>query len=116
MKGFFFAPLGWVYNHLIDEKIFWGRVAGCHSETVSTAQNPLAASYIKSEKMKRFLPRKLAKKTRRRTKEAKRDNRFGLCICMKVSPLLSPHVSVKVWCCEANRGPGERRELRARRL
>jgi hypothetical protein len=43
-----------VCNDLIDEKIFWGRVAGCHSETVSTAQNPLAASYQKSEKMKRF--------------------------------------------------------------
>jgi len=53
-EGNFFAPLGWVYSDLIDEKIFWGRVAGCHSETVSTAQNPLAASYIKSEKMKRF--------------------------------------------------------------
>jgi len=49
-----FAPLGWVCNGLIDEKNFWGRVAGCHSETVSTAQNPLAASYQKSEKMKRF--------------------------------------------------------------
>jgi len=61
-EGKFLAPLGWVYNHLIDKKFFGGRVAGCHSETVSTAQNPLAASYIKSDKMKRFLPQNWQRK------------------------------------------------------
>jgi hypothetical protein len=94
MKGFFFAPLGWVYSDLIDEKIFWGRVAGCHSETVSTAQTPLAASYQKSDKMKRFWIEHWQRKAVVAQREAKRDYRFGLCICMKVSPLLSPHVSV----------------------
>ena len=54
-KGNCFAPLGWVCNGLIDEKFFGGRVAGCHSETVSTAQNPLAASYQKSEKNETLL-------------------------------------------------------------
>jgi len=56
---------------LIDEKIFWRRNPGCHSETVSTAQNRFAVRYLESDKNETLLSRKPAKETHPPPKEGK---------------------------------------------
>jgi hypothetical protein len=51
----FCAALGLVQNKVVDEKIWGGRVLGCHSDIVSAGQTVRRPSTLKLVKKSRFL-------------------------------------------------------------